>query len=439
MADINASAGGTLNQDPFSVNMADGVGQGREPEISPTAADDDLNKDADKLDFLNDTDHSMMPNDTNLIQSMQEMMTENDYGDHEFRGDFHSAQQSLESAYNEIAFLNKYKRKILAVGINTTDIMALESKYPGMLVKPGNGFTLESNDSNKEASLEAINEAISFAVKKLEQGIEKFLNWLIKRTATIYENFQKFDLRKKIARIQQRATAGQSRFYTVAELEAKIGENANQWNRSQVVTSYGSLLGIEITLDRFKGVRNANDYKEWLRAIMSLGPNLKGTVADNNTITTYGFGIKKLGHDLKNIKLDSNLESLISSLDKRILDLAATNPFDHEKEADLGELYLMGMKDYDSYAVGLTKSVNESLTTLKSNLKGIKAEGNVDEDSLKGYIELFNDIGQCINELLKDFTRNHRIVAQTYSFVDFATWSCDKANGLVNGLPKLAA
>ena len=184
MADINAAAGGTLNQDPFSVNLSDGVGQGQEPDISPTAPDDDLNKDADKLELLNDTDHSTMPNETNLIQSMQETLAANDSGDHEFRGDLQSfltvdflsneeelqQQQALDiqAGLESMDFLARYKGKFNAIGIKQSDVVAIESVYPGLLTQGiGTTYTIESSDTNLEFALAKVSERVTLNGKEL--------------------------------------------------------------------------------------------------------------------------------------------------------------------------------------------------------------------------------------------------------------------------------
>lgn len=437
MADINAAASGTQNQNPFGVNMSDGIGQGREPEISPTAPDDDLNKNADELEYLNDTDHSTMMNEINLIQSMQETLAENDSGDHEFRGEFHSVQAAIESAMNEITFLNKYKRKISAVGINTNDILALESNYPKMLVQVGNGFTLESNDSNKEAALEAIGEKIANILKTAKVRIAKFIEWVSARVSTLHEAFSKHSFDARVAKLQARIKSGR-KVLSVKELIAKLNNDTVAWDRSNIVTSYGEAIGLKLTLTDFTSVANTRDPHAWLRIVMNMHPNTKGTTADRNAVVNYGNSLKKMASDLKLTKLDGNAESLVSAMDQRMIALHEASPFDPEVSADLNELYNIGLRDTDNFGAGVVRNIKESLDTLSGNLKTFRDDPNSDEELVKQYFDIFNDLGQCINELLIAFKRNHQITARTFLFIDFAIWACDDINGLKPTVAKAA-
>lgn len=177
MADVDASANGQMSQSPYGVNLSDGIGQGREPEISPTAPDDDLNKNADELDFLNDTDHSTMPNEELLVQTLQRTIAESDAGDHEFRGDLQSfltvdfdkneeeiqkqQAQTIETTLEQMSTLTSYARKFSAIGIRQSDVVAVETICPGLLT---NGvstlYTTESSDTNVEFAITQVGDKV---------------------------------------------------------------------------------------------------------------------------------------------------------------------------------------------------------------------------------------------------------------------------------------
>lgn len=437
MADVNARAGGTLNQDPFSVNMSDGVGQGQEPEISPTAPDDDLNKNADELEYLNDTDHSTMLNETNLIQSMQETLAANDSGDHEFRGDYQSMQASVEAAVNELSFLNKYKRKILAVGISSNDVMALESRYPKVLVSVGNGFTLESNDSNKEVALEAINELIQKAIEKARAGVTKLIEWLTTRFKEFSAFLEKKSLDQHIARFGQRLKLSHP-FYPVNELAKKL-PNVDEWNQHQVTRSLGQKLGANITLDKFSGVVNSKDPKVWIAAIDQIKSDLKNYSADKAAIFEYGNELLKLSNSLKEIRLDNNIVDNLKRLDEQVIALEAKSPFDPEKSCRPSELFAVSTDNFLEFNNTLIKRITPVVGDLTKDLNNMKNGSDLSEDILKVYTDAIMDVGKCLAHFLIRMDMNYRMAKTLIIFVDFATWSCDSVNGMAGHKAKKTA
>ena len=428
MVDIT-QANPSNNKDPYSLDINDGVGQGREQEISPTAPDDELNKDADKIDYLSDTDHSMMLTEENIQQLFQEELIE-DNSDHEFRGDFQSAKQDLEVAIEEIAFLSKYRRKILAVGISSKDIYAIESRYPGLLVQVGNGFTMESNSSNSHYAIEALSDTIGKIISNAKTAIFKFIDWVSATANKTFENMKKHALEARIKRLQERLNSGR-KFITPAELLNQLENRVNVWQEAFAVTGFADALGIELKLSDFTGVKDPKDYRAWIRVVESKNPNLKGTTADNNAIVKYGTELKRFAKELKVLKLDETAISYIKTADQTLINIAAMNPFDPEKSATIEELYIRGLKDTDSYGSHTIKVITESLEELKKKLNQVKSTPEDEEVAVKEYLDVFNDIGQNISELLRDFKRNDRIVNLTYTFIDFVTWSCDSTNGYV--------
>lgn len=272
MADVNARAGGTLNQDPFSVNMSDGVGQGQEPEISPTAPDDDLNKNADELEYLNDTDHSTMLNETNLIQSMQETLAANDSGDHEFRGDYNSdpqeIQRTLESIDIETTYLTGMMRKINAIGISQSDVFSLELRHPGILVKIGNGFSLESNAANKTFALEAIKDKYVELKTKASELFAKLIEWISNQLRQLGERLRNGRFSAVVKRFNT-LKANKISLLEPSEIRRILGDEAYQTKIIATLNldSVNAQLKSKITADDLGALRTGSTVTDILRLL----------------------------------------------------------------------------------------------------------------------------------------------------------------------------
>lgn len=173
---VDASARGTMNQDPFSVNLADGVGQGAEPEISPTAPDDALNQNSDDIKYLNDTDHSQGATEENLIETVLETIADTDCGDHEYRGDYHSApaenvvnDAEVEAAWMQsqdvqqtVESLNLYLAKWDRIGICQRDVAAVESRVVGLLTEGVHvTYTITASDTNLALAQERVRNHVA--------------------------------------------------------------------------------------------------------------------------------------------------------------------------------------------------------------------------------------------------------------------------------------
>lgn len=179
---VNAAARGTLNQDPFSVNLADGVGQGAEPEISPTAPDDALNQNSDDIKYLNDTDHSQGPTEENLIETVLETIASTETGDHEYRGDFHSdpsannvvndaeveqAWMTSQDVQQTVESMQLYLAKWDRVGICQRDVAAIESMVPGILTEGvTTTYSIPPSDVNLELAQNRVRDHLTALKQK---------------------------------------------------------------------------------------------------------------------------------------------------------------------------------------------------------------------------------------------------------------------------------
>lgn len=287
---VNAAARGTLNQDPFSVNLADGVGQGAEPEISPTAPDDALNQNSDDIKYLNDTDHSQGPTEENLIETVLETIASTDSGDHEFRGDFHSdpqannvvndaeieqawmtsqdVQQTLESINIETTYLSNMIRKIGAFGITSTDVYALESRYPGILVNVGNGFSLESNESNTTYALEAIKDKfVALKTKGLEL-LTKLIEWIATHLRQLGERLRNGRLSTLVKRYNT-LVASKVTVLEPSEVRRILGDEVYQAKIIAPLNLDGvnAQLKSKISADDLSGIRTGATVKDVLQLL----------------------------------------------------------------------------------------------------------------------------------------------------------------------------
>ncbi len=263
MGDINMGQSGPHNADVFSPNSGD----------SDTTADLDFstdrdfvsptNTDAEHAGEIADTDNYRGANENSIIQEAQEELAESSPP-----AEITEAMDIVNESFALMDQLEAHHRRISARGIGLTDVAALESMVPGILIPNAKQtFTYKPSDRNLTYSQEAIADKLKAVGKAAYKAILTVINWIIETAKKIYEKLKNGRFKKQMIQFNV-LLRSRAAVLSFDEIDAMLDGKAEDYYATTIGIDYfNHCFSSNLSVDDFKGLKRGSTIPDFLKMI----------------------------------------------------------------------------------------------------------------------------------------------------------------------------